>query len=1100
MTSGVTEFGQEGSVRVFEDGSQVSGAEEITVLNFTGAPGVTVTGTNRINVPLTPGAAITASNKGAGVGVFDGKVGSDFEFRSLVAASTKISISLDGANKEIDIDVVESNISHTAIADIGSNSHAAIDTHLASTSNPHSTSIANIDSGTLAQLNTAVSDATLIDTADARLSDDRTADGLRTATTIVSISASAAPSAGEVLKATSSTVAEWATEAGGVADLDDAYDGGATITQDAGPIILNVSTTSGGALDINVTGPLTETVAQIDIDFATGNWTGTPHGISVSYASVTSLSNASDIHAIELVGATNAGGGDSVGVSIDAGFDQGIENASTLVQTALATFSGGLTNSAGEVLISGGNLQFADSIESSWGTNDDFTISYDNTGDDLNLVAGANLTQIDWDLTPATNAVYTIRLDTNVAALFEVLNAAATRLFSVGGDGAIDADGGTLTVPSGSSFLIGGVALTTAAFTSANVDTLLDGSNADALHTHAGLGANTLDAAYDEGGAGAGRTITVDSGAIVLNVSTTSGGALDINASGPLTETTAQVDVDFGAGNWTGTPHGLSVSYGSVTSLSNASDIHAVELFGATNAGSGDSVGVSIDSGFDQGIENASTLVQTALATFSGGVTNSSGEVLLSGGNLQLNDSINLTLGSADELKIVHTGSAGAGSITNTIGALTIENTDTDDAIIVKLGTTTTATSFQIQDSAAAVLLNVLGAGDLQFAASSGTSGQVLTSNGAAAGPTWQAAAGGNALDDAYDQGGAGAGRTITVDSGPVALIVSTTSGGALDINADGPLTETVAQVDIDFAASAWTGTNHGLSISYGAVVSLTNASDIHAIELFGATNAGSGDSVGLSVDSAFDQGIENASSLVQTALATFSGGVTNSAGEVLLSGGNLQLNDALNLTLGSADELTLVHTGSAGAGSLTNTVGSFTIENSDSDDAIIVKLGTATTATKLEVQTSAAGALFAVLGAGDVQVGGDSGTSGQVLTSGGAAAAPSWAAAPAGLTPLTGAAKTAGFTASAGDFVRYDPSAGTFTLIAPASPSNGDRWAVKNVTADTTAITVDGNSNDIENPNGPFNITSFTSFDIGVEGLAIEWVFSSADTAWLVA
>jgi hypothetical protein len=50
---------------------------------------------------------------------------------------------------------------------------------------------------------------------DSRLSDDRTADGLRTATTVVSISAAAAPSSGQVLKATSSTTATWQADAGG---------------------------------------------------------------------------------------------------------------------------------------------------------------------------------------------------------------------------------------------------------------------------------------------------------------------------------------------------------------------------------------------------------------------------------------------------------------------------------------------------------------------------------------------------------------------------------------------------------------------------------------------------------------------------------------------------------------------------------------------------------------------------------------------------------------------------------------------------------------------------------------------------------------------
>lgn len=46
--------------------------------------------------------------------------------------------------------------------------------HITATANPHATDIENLGAGTLAELNAAVSDATLIDTADARLSDART--------------------------------------------------------------------------------------------------------------------------------------------------------------------------------------------------------------------------------------------------------------------------------------------------------------------------------------------------------------------------------------------------------------------------------------------------------------------------------------------------------------------------------------------------------------------------------------------------------------------------------------------------------------------------------------------------------------------------------------------------------------------------------------------------------------------------------------------------------------------------------------------------------------------------------------------------------------
>jgi hypothetical protein len=50
---------------------------------------------------------------------------------------------------------------------------------------------------------------------DSRLADDRTASGLRTATTVVSISGAAAPSVGQTLVATSSTNATWQTPAAG---------------------------------------------------------------------------------------------------------------------------------------------------------------------------------------------------------------------------------------------------------------------------------------------------------------------------------------------------------------------------------------------------------------------------------------------------------------------------------------------------------------------------------------------------------------------------------------------------------------------------------------------------------------------------------------------------------------------------------------------------------------------------------------------------------------------------------------------------------------------------------------------------------------------
>jgi hypothetical protein len=57
------------------------------------------------------GEANTGSNVGnAGVGTFDAKVGFDLQFRNVNAASSKLTVALDTPNKNIDIDIVESNL------------------------------------------------------------------------------------------------------------------------------------------------------------------------------------------------------------------------------------------------------------------------------------------------------------------------------------------------------------------------------------------------------------------------------------------------------------------------------------------------------------------------------------------------------------------------------------------------------------------------------------------------------------------------------------------------------------------------------------------------------------------------------------------------------------------------------------------------------------------------------------------------------------------------------------------------------------------------------------------------------------------------------
>ena len=137
------------------------------------------------------------------------------------------------------------------------------------------------------------------------------------------------------------------------------------------------------------------------------------------------------------------------------------------------------------------------------------------------------------------------------------------------------------------------------------------------------------------------------------------------------------------------------------------------------------------------------------------------------------------------------------------------------------------------------------GACDWSVGGGVGTAAQVLTSNGAGAAPTWQAAAGGGGnLNDAYHYGASGTGRTITADEDAVVIT-------------DGTVGSTTYLFQITRPAGAYTGTPHGILVDFSAATSFTSASDIYGIRLIGETNAGAGASVGVSIDGGFDVGLE---------------------------------------------------------------------------------------------------------------------------------------------------------------------------------------------------------------------------------------------------
>jgi len=91
--------------------------EIIDALNTTEADLDSVSDTVDTLVAASVGETNTVSNVGtAGVGVFKQKTGVDFELKKINAGSSKVTITDDGVNSEVDVDVVEANISHGSLS------------------------------------------------------------------------------------------------------------------------------------------------------------------------------------------------------------------------------------------------------------------------------------------------------------------------------------------------------------------------------------------------------------------------------------------------------------------------------------------------------------------------------------------------------------------------------------------------------------------------------------------------------------------------------------------------------------------------------------------------------------------------------------------------------------------------------------------------------------------------------------------------------------------------------------------------------------------------------------------------------------------------
>ena len=238
----------------------------------------------------------------------------------------------------------------------------------------------------------------------------------------------------------------------------------------------------------------------------------------------------------------------------------------------------------------------------------------------------------------------------------------------------------------------------------------------------------------------------VEGGTIASITISQLGGAMDCNS-----EAMTNVDINSGTIDGTtiatsnitvGTGKTLNVSAGTLTLADNQisgdkveggtiASITISQLGGAMDCNNENMTNVDIDSGaIDNTVIGGATRAAGSFTTLSAnsGITNSGGQVLISGGNMQLNDNITFSLGSDDDTTMTHDGTDFLIQNTNGSGNITIENTNNNKNIIMKLGgddETSHTGAFVVDDSDGTDVFKVGADGNTTIAGSLTVTGNI---------------------------------------------------------------------------------------------------------------------------------------------------------------------------------------------------------------------------------------------------------------------------------------------------------------------------------------------------------------------------------------
>lgn len=235
----------------------------------------------------------------------------------------------------------------------------------------------------------------------------------------------------------------------------------------------------------------------------------------------------------------------------------------------------------------------------------------------------------------------------------------------------------------------------------------------------------TLDQAYDSGGAGNGRTITVDTGDVQLNLNA-AGSSLLLDVAAAVTVTDALIFTTTDAAGLitdaidctdSGITNALNVGAAAITGTTGNLTYTSFTMTGATGAVTCQSIDRATAGGFTIGgttatsvtitpaITHSGALTQTGAATFSAAVTQSGGVISLTPNNTTgdgvLIDGTTVTTGNVLRIEYDATNS-GAG-----FGAISVTEDASEVFVVAEDGNTT------IAGTAAATAALTLTAGDL---------------------------------------------------------------------------------------------------------------------------------------------------------------------------------------------------------------------------------------------------------------------------------------------------------------------------------------------------------------------------------------------------